>query len=146
MAGFLKSLPFEQQEYTTMLKQTQAFNEFIHEREINPADDPKVRLFDSVILAKRSRGRSSFFSKSARSTGFLDDTSDHLWRSAVVSTPTAKFPGDYRTVVSRIPAQLDISLMKEPRTIQGVPRVDMPGKRFGRKAVPSLLGSGGRVN
>lgn len=103
-----------------------------------------MRLFDSIILAKKSRGRSSFFSKSTKSAGFLDDRTDHLWRSAAVPTPNAKFPGDYRTVVSRIPAQLDISLMKEPRTIQGVPRVDMPGKRVGRKAVPSLLGIGGR--
>lgn len=146
MEGFLKSLPHEQQEYTAMLKQTQAFHEFIHEREINSADDPKVQLFDSVILAKRSRGRTSFFSKTPRSSSFLDDKSDHLWRSATVPTPTAKFPGDYRTVVSRIPAQLDVSLMKEPRTIQGVPRVDLPGKRLGRKAVPSLLGGGGRGN
>jgi hypothetical protein len=59
-----------------------------------------------------------------------------------VPTPSAKFPGDYRAVVSRIPAQLDVNLMKEPRTIQGVPRIDVPGKRLGRKAVPSLLGVG----
>lgn len=57
-------------------------------------------------------------------------------------TPSAKFPGEYRAVVSRIPAQLDVSLMKEPRTIQGVPRIDVPGKRVGRKAVPSLLSAG----
>lgn len=58
-------------------------------------------------------------------------------------TPSAKFPGDYRTVVSRIPAQLDVTLMKEPRVIQGVPRIDLPGKRVGRKALPSLLGGAG---
>jgi hypothetical protein len=121
-----------------------AFNEFIHEREITPATSPSVQLFDSIILAKRSRGRASFFSsKSTRSSGFLDSTSDHLWRSAAVPTPSAKFPGDYKTVVSRIPAQLDVNLMKEPRTIQGVPRADVAGKRVGRKAVPSLLGSSG---
>jgi hypothetical protein len=62
-----------------------------------------------------------------------------------VPTPTSKFPGDYRAVVSRIPAQLDVSLMKEPRTIQGVPKIDMPGKRVGRKAVPSLLSGSGRA-
>jgi len=33
--------------------------------------------------------------------------------------------------------------MKEPRTIAGVPRMEVPGKRVGRKAVPSLLGGGG---
>ncbi|KAH8602146.1 AEX-3 domain-containing protein [Bisporella sp. PMI_857] len=144
MDGFMKSLPHEQQEYTAMLKQTQAFNEFIHEREITLANDPKVQLFDSVILSKKSRGRSSFFSSKSRTTGFLDDRTDHLWRSAAVPTPSAKFPGDYRTVVSRVPAQLDATLMKEPRTIQGVPRLDLPGKRVNRKAIPSLLGGGGR--
>ena len=161
MEGFLKSLPHEQQEYVCMLKQTQgqwspfvmntlltlntlAFNEFIHEREINPATAPKIQLFDSIILAKRSRGRASFFStKSSRTTTFLDQTSDHLWRSAAVPTPSSKFPGDYKTVVSRIPAQLDVNLMKEPRTIQGVPRADVAGKRVGRKAVPSMLGPSG---
>jgi len=107
-------------------------------------NDPRVQLFDSVIQSKKSRGRTSFFSsKSSSKVGFLDDRTDHLWRSAAVPTPSAKIPGDYRTVVSRIPAQLDVTLMKEPRTIHGVPRVEMPGKRVNRKAIPSLL-SGGR--
>jgi len=142
MEGFLKSLPHEQQEHAIMLKQTQAFNEFIHERETTPADAPSIQLFDSIILAKKSRGRTSFFaSKGSKSASFLEDTSDHLWRNAAVPAPhSAKIiPGEYRNVVSRIPAQLDIGLMREPRTIQGVPRMDMPGKRVGRKAVPSLL-------
>lgn len=159
MDGFIKSLPNEQQEYTAMLKQTQgkhstpfrvihanlppAFNEFIHERETTSPNTPSIQLFDSIILAKKSRGRTNFFSKGMKSSSFLDDTSEHLWRSAAVPTPSAKFPGDYRTVVSRIPAQFDVALMREPRVIQGVPRMDMPGKRVGRKAVPSLLG--GRV-
>ncbi|TAQ86923.1 hypothetical protein B7494_g4763 [Chlorociboria aeruginascens] len=158
MDGFLKSLPNEQQEYTMMLKQTQgkflpfpdtpdltrrtAFNEFIHERETTPSSSPSIQLFDSVILAKRSRGRTAFFTNKAANRSFLDDASDHLWRSAAVPMPNAKFPGDYKTVVSRIPAQLDPGLMKEPRTIGGVPRMDTPGKKVGRKAVPSLLGGG----
>jgi len=164
MDGFLRSLPSEQQEYLAMLKQTQgtsspylqshsrltyitAFNEFTHERETTPSNSPQIQLFDSIILAKKSRGRTSFFSSRgpSKSSSYLDDTSDHLWRSAAVPTPSAKFPGDYRTVVSRIPAQLDVSLMREPRVIQGVPRMDMPGKRVGRKAVPSLLGGSGRT-
>ncbi|PBP18088.1 putative ddenn domain-containing protein [Diplocarpon rosae] len=120
-----------------------AFNEFIHERETTPPGTPRIQLFDSIILAKKARGRTSFFAKASKSGSFLEDTSDHLWRSAAVPTPSAKFPGDYRTVVSRIPAQLDVALMREPRVIQGVPRVDMPGKVVGRKAVPSLLGNPG---
>ncbi|CZT00650.1 related to lustrin A [Rhynchosporium agropyri] len=139
MDGFMKSLPHEQQEYTAMLKQTQAFNEFIHEREITSPSSPSIQLFDSIILAKKSRGRTSFFSKGSKSASFLEDTTEHLWRSAAVPTPSAKFPGDYKSVVSRIPAQLDVAMMREPRTIQGVPRMDIPGKRVGRKAVPSLL-------
>lgn len=121
-----------------------AFNEFIHERETTSSSSPKIQLFDSIILAKRSRGRASFFSsKTPRSTDFLDSTTDHLWRSAAVPTPTSKFPGDYKAIVSRVPAQLDVNLMKEPRTIQGVPRADPAGKRVGRKAVPSMLGPSG---
>ncbi|KAJ5040982.1 uncharacterized protein L3040_005541 [Drepanopeziza brunnea f. sp. 'multigermtubi'] len=126
MDGFLRSLPHEQQEYIAMLKQTQGFNEFIHERETTAASSPSIQLFDSIIMAKKSRGRTTFFSKGSKSESFLDDTSDHLWRSAAVPTPSAKFPGDYKTVVSRIPAQLDVALMREPRVIQGVPRMDMP--------------------
>ncbi|TVY52080.1 DENN domain-containing protein [Lachnellula cervina] len=146
MDGFLKSLPSEQQEYLTLLKQTQAFNEFIHERETTPSNSPKIQLFDSVILSKKSRGRTSFFSSrgSSRSSSYLDDTSDHLWRSAAVPTPSWKVPGDLHAITTRIPAQLDVTLMREPRVIQGVPRMDMPGKRVGRKAVPSLLGGSGR--
>ncbi|KAH6674513.1 AEX-3 domain-containing protein [Halenospora varia] len=141
MDGFIKGSPGDQQEYLAMLKQTQAFNEFIHEREVNAANTPSVQLFDSIILAKKSRGRSSFFSSRGSSkASFLEDISDHLWRSAAVPTPNSKFPGDYRAIVSRIPAQLDATLMREPRIIQGAPRMDMPGKRVGRKAVPSLLG------
>ena len=116
-----------------------AFNEFIHERETTKPTDPSIRLFDEIILAKKNRGRTSFFSKS--STTFLSDTSDHLWRSATVPmTGGGKFPGDYKSVVSRIPAKLDPTLMKEPKSIQGVPRVDKGTGKVGRKAVPSMLG------
>ena len=75
------------------------FNEFIHERETKPANDPAIMLFDQIILAKRNRGRKSFFGKST--TNFLLDTSDHLWRSAAATPPNGRFPGDYRSIVSR---------------------------------------------
>ncbi|KAF7894953.1 hypothetical protein EAF00_006767 [Botryotinia globosa] len=145
LAAFKKSLPSDQQEYIVMLEQTQAFNEFIHERETKQSNDRDIQLFDSIIQAKKSRGRASFFSsKASLRPSFLEDASDHLWRSALVPVPRdAKFPGDYKTIVSRIPAQLDIGLMKEPRSVAGVPRMDMPGKRVGRKAVPSMLGGRG---
>ena len=56
-------------------------------------------LFDQVILSKRNRGRTSMFSKSK--TNFLSDSSDHLWRSAAANPPKGRFPGDYRTIVTR---------------------------------------------
>lgn len=163
MDGFIKSLPFDQQEYARMMRETQAFNEFIHEREKNLPSHPSIRLFDEIILAKKARGRPQFSAGLSRlstirashgaSTGFappsrptkvptfLSDTSDHLWRTASVPVPSAKFAGDYRSVVTRIPNKLDPSLMKEPRAIQGVPRLD-PGRPRGvtRKQVPSMLG------
>lgn len=147
MNGFIKSLPSDQHTYMNMLKHTQALNEFIHVRETTPPSSPSIQLFDSVIMAKRNRGRASLslFSKNKQSY-FLHNQMEHLWRSAAVPIPTAKFPGDYHAVVSRIPAKLDISLMREPRAIQGAPRVDVGGKgrRVGRKAVPSILGGSGR--
>ena len=76
-----------------------AFNEFIHEREVKPATDPSIMLFDQVILSKRNRGRTSMFSKSK--TNFLSDNSDHLWRSAAANPPKGRFPGDYRAIVTR---------------------------------------------
>jgi hypothetical protein len=56
-------------------------------------------LFDQVILAKKNRGRAVFFSKIG--TPFLSDTADHLWRSAAANPPNSRFPGDYRTIVTR---------------------------------------------
>ncbi|KAK3343802.1 AEX-3 domain-containing protein [Lasiosphaeria hispida] len=162
MDGFIKSLPYDQQEYAGMMKETQGFNEFIHERERHPASHPTVRLFDEVILAKKARGRpqlsaglsrlSTIRASHGASTGFLvpsrpakipsylSDTSDHMWRTASVPVPSAKFAGDYRSVITRVPVKLDPSLMKEPRAIQGVPRPEQNRVRMHRKQVPSMLG------
>lgn len=123
-----------------------AFNEFIHERETTRSSSPSIRLFDEIILAKRNRGfsASSFFSKAT--TSFLDDFSDHLWRSAAVPSPSGNFKGEYRSVICRIPAKLDPTLMREPTMVQGVPRIEKRGGRMGRKAVPSMLGPQGPKN
>ncbi|KAI1780496.1 DENN-domain-containing protein [Hypoxylon cercidicola] len=163
MNGFIKSLPYDQQEYVTMMKETQAFNEFIHERETHPGSNPEIRLFDEIILAKKARGKSGFSGLSRLSTirashgvsaslpglqipsrhskpaSFLTDTSDHIWRTACVPVPNSKFQGDYRTVTTRIPARLDTSLMKEPRAIQGVPRPEQRRRGVIRKQVPSMM-------
>ncbi|MCJ1323711.1 hypothetical protein MMC10_000372 [Thelotrema lepadinum] len=137
--GFRRSMPHENAEYVAMLQQTQAFHEFIHEREIKLVNDPSIMLFDQIILAKRNRGKHSIFGKSK--TDFLSDTSDHLWRSAAANPPNGRIPGDYMATISRVPAKLDPTLMKEPRVIQGVPRLNTAKAR--RKPIPSLLGPNG---
>ncbi|KAK5997040.1 DENN domain-containing protein [Cladobotryum mycophilum] len=167
MDGFIKSLPYDQQDYAVMMRDTQAFNEFIHDREMKLATDDSIRLFDEIIMAKKARGRSGLPSGLSRlstiraSHGaswsltppnrsgngckiptYLADTSEHIWRTASVPLPKGNFPGEYRTVVTRIPARLDRSLMREPRAIQGVPRMEQRGARgLVRKQVPSMLGT-----
>ncbi|KAI1357480.1 dDENN domain-containing protein [Xylaria arbuscula] len=160
MNGFIRSLPYDQQEYATMMKDTQAFNEFIHSRETQPPTNSDIRLFDEIILAKKARGKpglttglsrlstirashgisSGLPSKANKPTSYLTDNSDHLWRTASVPMPNAKFPGDYRSVITRIPARLDTALMKEPRAIQGVPRPEQRKRGLLRKQVPSMMG------
>ena len=158
MKNFLRSLPHENADYMSVLQQTQgmnnildtdlatnallAFNEFIHEREVKPVSDPSIMLFDQIILSKRNRGRSSIFGRSK--TDFLLDTSDHLWRSAAATPPQGRFPGDYRSIITRTPAKLEPALLKEPRVIQGVPRINTVNAR--RKPIPSMLGPNTRAN
>ncbi|KAK4667131.1 hypothetical protein QC763_306480 [Podospora pseudopauciseta] len=168
MDGFIRSLPYDQQEYATMMRDTQVFNEFIHERERQPQSDPAIRLFDEVILAKKARGKPTFSAglsrlstlrashgltpsymggghnrQGAKVPSYLGDTSDHIWRTASVPVPSAKFSGDYRSVVTRVPVRLDPGLMKEPRAIQGVPSAGGMGgrKKVQRKQVASMLGA-----
>lgn len=125
-------------------------SEFFHDREQKPATDPEIMLFDQIILGKRNRGKASYFNILSRSnrtkqTSYMDDTTEHLWRTASVQPPTARFPGDYRQVISRIPAKLDPVLMKEPRMVQGAPVSGKQGqtgaKRARRKPIPSMLGT-----
>ena len=148
-----------------------AFNEFIYERERHPPGHSSTRLFDEIILAKKARGRpvlggfgglsrlstikashgiSSGMTSSTKQTRippYLGDTSDHIWRTASVPVPSAKFPGEYRAVTTRVPSKLDPSLMKEPRAIQGVPRPEQRGSRnLIRKQVASMLGPPGPNN
>ena len=137
MDQFLKSVPHGDSEYMVMLRQTQAFNEFIHERESTRAEAPSIKLFDEIILSKRNRGRTSIFSKS--NTSFLNDTSDHLWRSASATPTNTRFPADSRTMSGRAPAKLDPAHMQEPRSIQGAP--PLRHTKTKRKPVASMLGS-----
>ncbi|KAI1907725.1 hypothetical protein LOZ61_005977 [Ophidiomyces ophidiicola] len=145
MDAFLKSLPHEHAEYMAVLQQTQGFNEFIGERErVDPkAKDPRIVLFDEIILSKRNRGRSSIFS-GRMTTDFLSDTSNHLWRSASASPFAAhgrreiSVSGDWKSIVTRVPAKLDPNYMKEPRMIQGVPRIPKAPDNSKRKPVPRI--------
>ncbi|ROV95124.1 hypothetical protein VSDG_05804 [Cytospora chrysosperma] len=163
MNGFIRSLPYDQQEYAVMMRDTQAFNEFIHEREKLPASNVDVRLFDEILVAKKARGRPQLSaglsrlstlranhgalaggfgpSRQPKLTGFLADTSDHIWRTAAVPVPNANFQGDYRSIVTRVPTRLDPSLIKEPRSIQGAPKPEQRGKGFLRKAIGSGTGT-----
>lgn len=151
----------------TFLTTRIGFNEFIHEREVKPAADASIRLFDEILMAKKARGRTGLStglsrlstirashgaslqtgyyqppSRSSKVPPYLGDTSDHIWRTASVPLPKGSFPGEYRSVVTRVPARLDRSLMREPRAIQGVPRVEQRGARgLIRKQVPSMLGT-----
>ena len=117
-------------------------------------------------MAKRARGRSGFSgglsrlstirashgaslhagyappSRGGKVPPYLSDFSDHIWRTASVPLPKGNFPGEYRTVVTRVPARLDRALMREPRSIQGLPRMEQRGARgLIRKQVPSILGT-----
>jgi hypothetical protein len=147
--SFLRSLPSDCTEFVSVLLNTQCrcihraekqtdptgFNEFIHEREMQKHDEPSVRLFDQIILSKKNRGARSAFRFGKQPTDFLSDTGAHLWRTAAVAAPTARFPGDYRQVILRVPAKLDAGLMREPRVLQGVPRASR-GPEFGRRRKP----------
>ncbi|KAL4809117.1 AEX-3 domain-containing protein [Aspergillus unguis] len=145
MEAFCKSLPGEHAEYIGVLSQTQGFNEFISDRErVNPkARDPRITLFDEIVLSKRNRGRSSIFSGRS-TTDFLSDTSNHLWRTAsaasfATSRTQQSLSGDYTRVVTRAPAKLDTSLMKEPRMIHGAPRAPKTANNARRKPLPKLM-------
>lgn len=98
----------------------------------------------SRLSTIRSSQNSGFAppSRTGKISGYLGDTSDHIWRTASVPLPKGNFPGDYRTIVTRVPARLEKSLMREPRAIQGVPRMEQRGTRgLVRKQVPSMLGT-----
>ena len=49
-----------------------------------------------------------------------------------------------QSIARRVPAKLDPTLMKEPRVIQGVPRIPMSKAR--RKPIPSMLGPNGPLS
>lgn len=143
--SFIRSLPAEHAAYMEMLRQTQAWNEFIMDRE-EKASTPAIALFDAIIMAKRGRAglirsslpslglnRKSFVPRS--STGnfrpdILSDRSQHQWR--IVATPAsserpdlgpAAKGRDYHTIISRTPAKLEEGLFKQEEKVPDLPAI-----------------------
>ncbi|KAI5305121.1 hypothetical protein KEM56_005247 [Ascosphaera pollenicola] len=138
--GWIKSLPADHADYISgTLQETQAFNEFISEREHatpggsgNDEKDPRITLFDEIILSKRNRGRTSIFG-SRLVTSFLSDSNDHVWKTVTPATASGvnlNIPGlehqtitlstgktvDWKDVVTRVPAKLDPLLVANLNT------------------------------
>lgn len=119
MEGFLKSMPQENSLFIQMLEQTQAFSEFIHDREAKKPTDPAIKLFDEVILSKKNRGKSGFFSKSSMflppipagrslvshtqvtATNYLQDTSEHTWRTVSSGSTSLRYLDDNKVASNR---------------------------------------------
>lgn len=135
--AWIYSLPPDHGEYIKILKETQAFDVFVQEREThNLPLSGSVALFEALMSAKKSRtkgvrstlavslsGRNPFAGRSHLGGGggvpaeYLSDTSTHVW--SVVPTPHNSERADlghgakgreYRQVVSRTPAKLEDEL------------------------------------
>ena len=141
LPNFLRTLPQDNSQYIEMLGQTQAFNEFIAEREQKGASSlPEIALFDAIIMAKRNRtgkfaaniqlGRNLFSGRAPpiTITDILSDTSNHQWRP--IQAPTnnerpelgaASKGRDYHDIISRTPAKLEDDLF---RPAPKVPKID----------------------
>ena len=142
--SYVKSLPPDHAAYIEMLHQTQAWNEFIMDRE-EKTSTPSIALFDAIITAKRGRAgfRSSVAnlalnrrSFSPRSPNFgigadiLSDTSQHQWR--IVSVPSsserpelgsAAKGRDYHSIITRTPAKLEEGLFKQEEKVPDLPAI-----------------------
>ena len=146
--AWIRSLPPDHADYMTMMKETQAFDEFIHERESKTlTQSDSIALFDAIMAAKKARtkgvrssiaislsGRNPFAGRS-HSGGvpaeYLSDTSTHIWK--VISTPQTAEKADlsaaakgreYRGIISRTPAKLEDDLF--------LPAPPVPGIRLAR--------------
>ncbi|KAJ9614267.1 hypothetical protein H2200_002403 [Cladophialophora chaetospira] len=140
--AFIKTLPPDHGAYMEMLRQTQAWNEFIMDREEKQAK-PSIALFDAVILAKRGRAglraslpgmgfnRRSFSPLSPSiptRADLLSDTSQHQWRIVAVPSSSerpelgsAANGRDYHSIVTRKPAKLEEGLFKQEEKLPDVP-------------------------
>ncbi|RMD44598.1 hypothetical protein DV735_g504, partial [Chaetothyriales sp. CBS 134920] len=135
-AAFQRSLPHDNAGYIELLTQTQAFNEFISDREsLNAAQSMQIQLFDNIITAKRNRTgrfRQDMRSLASRRISFgrvvsggggagdrtvpdvLNDMSTHQWRIVTAPGNNERFDmeafakgRDYYAIVSRVPGRLE---------------------------------------
>ncbi|KAK4937497.1 hypothetical protein LTR10_021868 [Elasticomyces elasticus] len=141
--AFTRSLPADHAAYMEMLQQTQAWNEFIIDREEN-VPKPSVALFDAIVSAKRGRAgllrsglnRRSFLPRSQSTTAqadILTDTSQHQWRIIAVPCSTerpelgaAAKGRDYHTVITRTPSKLEDGLFKQEEVVPDLPTIRKP--------------------
>ena len=162
--AWMRSLPPDHAEYMSFLKETQAFDGFVNERETQTVStSDSIALFDALMAAKKTRskgvrssiavtlgGRNPF---AGRSHGggvpaeHLSDSASHVWR--VVSAPHSSARAElgagekgreYRDIVSRTPAKLEEELFaKSPPTkvpIMAMPQVN--GKKSLRQRLNGL--------
>ncbi|EXJ78424.1 hypothetical protein A1O1_08824 [Capronia coronata CBS 617.96] len=143
--AFINSLSPDHSAYIEMLQQTQAWNEFIMERE-ETTSSPDIALFDAIIMAKRGRAgllrsslpnigrnRRSLIQRPASAgarADILSDTSQHQWR--IVSIPcssersdlgTAAKGRDYHTIITRTPSKLEEGLFKQEEDVPDLPTI-----------------------
>ena len=76
-------MPNDNALYIQMLEQTQAFSEFIHDRESKKSSDPAVKLFDEVILSKKNRGKTGFFTRASKFFPIPEGIESGLWLTRV---------------------------------------------------------------
>jgi hypothetical protein len=135
-----------------MLHQTQAWTEFIMDREENK-DTPSIALFDAIINAKRGRAgllrsglpnislsRRSYGSRTPSGgfrTDILSDASTHQWK--VVHVPgsserpdlgSATKGRDYHSIITRTPAKLEEGLFKQEEKVPELPHINVRKSRI----------------
>jgi dDENN domain len=130
LTGFLRSAPKDAVPFLEMLSETQAFNEFIMERCLKPANDPEVALFDQIIMAKRNRGRHGLFGKQGiflmiifliSGTPLLITSFVNLETRKTISANDTKLPPLYQ-LPNTPPPKLDSTILLPPRLAQPRPK------------------------
>ncbi|KAK6377123.1 hypothetical protein LTR64_000502 [Lithohypha guttulata] len=114
--AWIRSLPPDHANYMMVMKETQAFDGFVHEREIKSQSAcDSIALFDALMAARKGRskgvrnsivlslsGRNPFAGRSPSGgvpAEYLSDTSTHIWR--VISTPHTSERADSNTGQAR---------------------------------------------